>query len=272
MPVLLEALKGGDPHARARAACWIGRIGAEARDAAPALVEALEDEASVVRAGAIAALQDLKPDPRVVVERASAILRSERAEAATAAAWALAGLGPAARPAVPALLDAVRSPAREVVEAALGALEAAAVEDLELVPVLLEVLSREESRDFSGLPGLASPAAAGLARRAEAALPVLLERLRAADPARREEAAGALSVLFEPGLGVGERAKGALERVLEDPEPRVRLRAAQGLWRVAREPAAVAPALRRIAAEAGDAALRGAAEGLLREIEEGSGG
>src|SRR5437660_755236 len=61
VPALVEALADGDAELRSRAAGLLGGVGPAAKDAVPALARALADEHEEVRVAAIVALGDLGP-------------------------------------------------------------------------------------------------------------------------------------------------------------------------------------------------------------------
>lgn len=117
VPVLVEVLKGGRssaaapagveaaPSVRAQAAEALGVIGAEAREAIPALREASQDQDRDLRVAAAASLWCLEGDAAAVPPVLLAALRGEDGLVPQMAVEALGRLGPRARAAVPAIRD-----------------------------------------------------------------------------------------------------------------------------------------------------------------------
>lgn len=125
---LAGLLADPDPETRRQAAHWLGRIGAEAGPAVPALVAALDDDRKIdpikldtgpwygsldycrddpwqVRWYATVALGRIGPEARAAVPRLIELLDSEDAEMRLATIGALGSIGPDAAAAVPRLLE-----------------------------------------------------------------------------------------------------------------------------------------------------------------------
>jgi HEAT repeat protein len=124
---LVKALRGDGPAlVRARAAQALGRLGPEARAAAPALGEALDDADSSVRHSAAFALGRLGRGAEAAVPALVATLRKKEDGLLRArAAAALEAFGPAAAAAVGPLVEALKDPENKALRAraaaALGA-------------------------------------------------------------------------------------------------------------------------------------------------------
>jgi HEAT repeat protein len=91
---LMQDLKTGDDATRAAAALALGEKGAEARDAVPALTEALRDEYELVRERAAEALGQIGPPAKAAVPALSMALKDAVADVREAAADALQRIGP----------------------------------------------------------------------------------------------------------------------------------------------------------------------------------
>jgi HEAT repeat protein len=97
---LIDVLtKSADPRERARAAQALGELGPKAKDAVPALVSALDDDAPSVRVDATVALGRIGPDARAAVPHLVATMKWNRM-----AKEALIGIGDASAPAATKLL------------------------------------------------------------------------------------------------------------------------------------------------------------------------
>ncbi|MFQ5796574.1 MAG: HEAT repeat domain-containing protein [Candidatus Bipolaricaulia bacterium] len=117
---LIEALMDDDVFVLIAAAEALGRMGPAARDAVPALVEALGDPQSLMRRHAAEALRRIGPDAVPALIEA---LMDRDWRVSQAAAWALGEIGPDARDAVLALTEALQDELYFVREAAAEALE-----------------------------------------------------------------------------------------------------------------------------------------------------
>lgn len=104
---LVLSLAQGDTRARARAAETLGRLGAAARAAAPALIVALSDPEARVRTEAGQALFEIGPDARAVPALVHG-LTDERSHVRFHSARALAKTQPSPIDALPGLLALLR--------------------------------------------------------------------------------------------------------------------------------------------------------------------
>ena len=189
---LIRALE--NDASRIGAATTLGRIGAPAKAAIPALVTALGDKSAEVRREVLYALAAIGPDSRQAL---AAVVRSLASDpdAATrhAAAYALGTLGPAAKDAVPALRKSLEADDRFLVMVsawALAKIEPKSVEIAELVlPILIESLkSEQEPVQLEAADALGS-----LGALAAEAVPALTASLDDDDESVRKAAAAALA-------------------------------------------------------------------------------
>lgn len=142
VPTLIEALRRRDAHAKS-AARHLGRLGPEARQAVPDLIEIVTgNDSAKLRAAAAAALGKIGPEAKSAVPALVQQLNDERSGevrvAAAAALWKIAKHPDA----VPALLAALGDPERIVRVKALDALREIGLEapaaGLALLPMLEE--------------------------------------------------------------------------------------------------------------------------------------
>jgi hypothetical protein len=103
IPALIQAVKDPDSWVRADSVQALGSIGPAAQAALPVLVESLKDPAVWVRARAARALGRLGPPPPATVAALAKALQDEESSVRFAAVEALGSLGPAAKDAIPAL-------------------------------------------------------------------------------------------------------------------------------------------------------------------------
>jgi hypothetical protein len=124
IPVLTALLRdSATPRVRQNAACALGKIGPEAHEAVPALIEALEDPYAEVRDASACALGAIGPAAHRAVLALISSLRDQDAQVCRSAAAALGGIGPDAAGAVPALVETLSDKNQLVRAAAAYALE-----------------------------------------------------------------------------------------------------------------------------------------------------
>ncbi len=212
---LIKQLQDKDPETRQDAAVLLGRMGPAAKEAVPALVAALKDEAVASRA-AIALTQI----GAAAVPALGKALKDPDQSVRLQAARVLGNLGPAAREALPDLVDALsgaNGPVRALAARAVGRIGAPA---RPTVPHLLVLLKDPDQRAREA-------AVRALIRIGPVAVENVVPALAKAvqnddDAAVRRLAAGALGEY-------GPDAKGAvtaLTHALDDEEPDVKIAAA----------------------------------------------
>ena len=211
LPELLEALQDPDPAVQSAAATAIGRVGG-----VPALAEAMKSPNPATRVAVLGVLWGSPRDP-LNDERKMAILvsalRDPSPQVRKNAARALGGMGAAAAPAVPALSAALYD--------GDGSVRLAAVDSLAQVGAVEELAKAISSTDatvrrlaISKLPSFGARA-----------IPVLTAALESEDPENVAQAASLLGYMQPPATA----AVPALARVLQRPEPLVRMRAVEAL-------------------------------------------
>jgi HEAT repeat protein len=125
VPLLVKLLKDNDDRLWGRTATVLGKMGAGAGEAAPALAAILETETAdlAVRLTVAEALWRINQDVRTTVPVLVEILeREDEKDARVKAAAILENMGPAARDAIPALSEALDDPDPEVRAASARAL------------------------------------------------------------------------------------------------------------------------------------------------------
>jgi RNA polymerase sigma factor (sigma-70 family) len=179
---LIKELKDKDRKVRENAARAIGRMGAKARPAVPALREAMEDHAiSIVAAGALW---------RVDRVAFSAILKAEKGtEGRWAATLALQDIGTAAREVTPVLAAIARDERNSDRPHALAALVAIGADLAVALPILTQALGDSRGQ-YARI--MAAQALGMLGPKARAALPDLHKALKDEDSTVRVDAAGAI--------------------------------------------------------------------------------
>jgi HEAT repeat protein len=197
IPVLIHELKSDDWHNRRDAATFLWGLGTAAREAAPALTEALHDAHPHVRwaaAGALVAALGPKADAALPALLA-ALKDRDNVLTRRYAPAVLMSLGPTARPALPALTEALRDPDADVRRCAAAALMQLGPAPEKMLPAVTEALRGSDL--------------AYVRRQALAALTSLGPRAKPAVPAVR-------AALGDPDADVRRWAEAALRRI--DPE------------------------------------------------------
>jgi HEAT repeat protein len=191
--VFIEGLKNKKALTRRDCAAAIGNCELEAKDAIPALLEALSDNDTRVRRAASNALRlKVRPDTKTAVVPLFAALKDKDHEVRAFSAEALANIGPEADKAIPALMEAAIDPVNDwtVRYSAALAIGRIGPNALPAVPTLIRViLNKSENR-------LVRPAATKalgeIGPDAREAIPALKECLKDSDYSVRAEAAYAL--------------------------------------------------------------------------------
>ncbi len=190
LPRLIEALK--HPQVRARAAAIIARIGPPAKDAVPALIEALDDANSETRIEVLLALGAIGSGAEVAVPEVTRALDDPDMNVRYAACCALGKIGGPACSAADELLENLSGVDRVLAVSSAWA------------------LARLDPR----CPKIAAKA-----------VPVLIKALEESNPLVRLQAAETLK-LFGP---LAKDAVPALKGALHDTDPQVREAAAEAL-------------------------------------------
>ncbi len=272
-PTFLAALKDKDATVRSQGAFLLGAAGPSpnAQAAAPALMAALADQAAPVRLEAALALCHLRLAGPKVIGPLLEGLKSQDAEVRRRAAEGVALVGPSAKETVPVLVDLLKdrdhAPVRTAAANALGSMGAEAKPAL---PALRQALHDDQSSvryqaavallrlaPTAGTSGPAdanaepiavlvallkdkavAPRAQGaLLSQASAAVPALVRALQDKNLDLRR---GALATLGLMGPAVKAAALPAVTNALSDPEPAIRLAAADTVLKLERlDPAVI---------------------------------
>ena len=199
---LIHELKSGAPYERASAAVALGNRGPEAKEAAPALIEALKDRQSV-RWYVRDAIQGIGLEDATGL---IPILKEKDSDVRRAAARVLGEIGPAAKTAVPALIEMVGDADAKVRYAALTALAKIGPASPEVVPAIVKALQDKDQVVRSA--ALHSLGEIGSGGRAGEVIPTIVKHLKDRDWKMREAAACALAE-------IGPAAAEALPALLE---------------------------------------------------------
>ena len=138
VPALVQLLPDGDVNVRASAAKALGAIGKGAVDAVPSLVQLLPDEDTNVRINAAEALAEIGRD---AVPALVQLLPDEDTNVRASAVWTLAKIGKAA---VPALIQTLQDKNAQTRISAAGIL--GQIETLDAAPTLIQALQDPDSR------------------------------------------------------------------------------------------------------------------------------
>jgi len=257
LALLTWALSNENWSDRREAAYQLGRIGAKAKDAVPALIATLGDSDSGVRETAALALGEIGPEAKAAVPALIQALGDEDEGVREGAAIVLGDIGPE-EGVVPVLLQALGDGDSSVREAAVGALGKIALEAQEVLPALLKALQDESLM----VRARAAEVLGRVETRSEEVVPALARALEDSSEWVREAAAASLG-------RIGPAAKAAvpaLIQALQDWAPQVRHAAAEALGRIGPEAKAAVPALVQ-ALQDETAGVRRAAARALGEIK-----
>ncbi|MBI2947282.1 MAG: HEAT repeat domain-containing protein [Verrucomicrobia bacterium] len=105
---ILPKLNHGDPSIRLNAAKCLGSMGPWARDAIPALIDAIKEESSAVRASAVEALGRIRPSAEDVIAALTNALADPDPAVRANAAGSLGNGGSASAVAVPRLIERLK--------------------------------------------------------------------------------------------------------------------------------------------------------------------
>jgi HEAT repeat protein len=220
---LMEALDDPDPWVRSRAASELRLRGDAVKEAIPRLIEALSDPDVQVRWMAAWTLSEMEPAPPLSAMPAflSLLRNPESAVAHESAATALGRMGPAA---IPGLIESFGQNSSTGSRAA----RALAMIGAPAIPPLVEVLTHGNDAVRRHAAWAFQKMGAG----AKPALEHLLNALGDSDPFVRECMAETLGTI---GSAAGIAAP-ELQRLLEDPQERVREAARTALRQIQAQP------------------------------------
>lgn len=257
LPAVKESLRDDVEAVRANAAVTLGHLD-NSQATIKTLIDLLRDDAVEVRLGAALALAQIGPPARAAVPQLEEALRDPRMQ--DPILRLLGEIGPAAAAAVPTLLGLLKKKDNQVNLLAARTLGLIGPEAKSAVPRIMELVKEEESDDVRIT---LMDALARIGPNAKESLELVRGQLKSGDSMVRVQAAETLwKVGKEPGvvailgaalkdperrvrseatwvLGtIGPDAKevvGAIEPLLKDADPQVRLCAAYALWKIAKE-------------------------------------
>jgi WD40 repeat protein len=265
LDALVKTLEGPAGSARLEAVQELGKLGADARPAVPALLKALGGAGPAFREQVLRALKSVGGVSAEHVPQLVPLLRDDSfPEGRAFALEALAKLGPQARPAAAALVEVLRAPTSPAVRArAAGALAGIgpAAKDVAQAPLL--ELMRDPDEQVSAA---ATAALVKVARPTRAEVPALTRNLGDAAAAVRRYAAAALGEL---GPAAAEAVPNLAEAATRDQSPEVRRLAVAALAMVQPEGKAAVEAYTRALADADVKVAREAAAALAQVGQEG---
>lgn len=235
---------------RLDAAQALAQLGAEAREAVPALTKALDDKDPEIRCAAVIALGEVGPSARVAVAELARKLSDSDWFVCVAAAQALAKLGSAARSAIPALTKALqpngdirqyRAIREGAVAQALLKIDPQGKSAGKAVSLLVDKLLGDDRVDSNGTRVVGARSLGECGPAARAALPALVKRLKDRDGPVRVASAMAL-VKIAPGQHT-TAAVATLTGDLKDTDVLTRVLAADALAELGPRARAARPAL-----------------------------
>jgi len=222
IPGLCKVFAGGDAAARANAARALGWMGADAKEAVPALIGRFKNDSSgTVRGRAAVALIEIDPTGAEVISALAEALGDKAYGVRHTVAKVLGTCGPAAKAAIPALEKALKDERKEVKRAAALALGKIGKD---AVPVLEKALGTNDPfvrRYAARALGNVGDGAAG-------SVNDFVKALADTDAEVRREAVWSLGLIGPAAKG----AAGALKKTLNDEDYVVRYAAAEALKRI----------------------------------------
>ena len=217
IPVLIEALKNeddSDEEVISEAAKALGKIGPEAKDAVPALINVLNYEYGNVKQYAAEALGNIGSEVKGTIPALIKVLKNEYedSDVRKSAARALGKIGPTAKDAVPVLVEALKNEYenKDIRDCkdyiiALGYIGPAAKD---AVPMLIEALKHKpEYEDVGDVRSDAAFALGKIGSAAKDAVPELVELLQDEERTNKMYAAEALGK-------IGPEAKDAVPALI----------------------------------------------------------
>jgi HEAT repeat protein len=192
-PLLVETLKDKNAEMRNEALDVLASMGPMAKDAVPALMEALHSKDLLEhREKIMHVLGCIGPDAKTAVPDLLELVRKDDLGLRNQAVGALGGIGPAAKSAVPEILKVAQGEVKGNRWTAIWALGRIGPDAKEAVPTLLDALKTAKAEGDEHDDVL--KALRGIGPAAKAAVPALLEMARdqKAKPSRRKDAARAV--------------------------------------------------------------------------------
>jgi HEAT repeat protein len=174
---LIKSLGDADAAVRMKAIDALGRIGPDAKQAAPALLPFLGDPSAEMRGRAVVALGEIGPDAKESIPGLIKALGDTDASVRKCAVLALYGIGPESKDAVAALVKSLEDTDLTVRMNAALALGRMGPGAKDAVPALVKTLGQKEA----GLRAVAADALGGIGPEAKGAVGEL-ERLAEKDP------------------------------------------------------------------------------------------
>jgi HEAT repeat protein len=237
VPTLIERLHNDDPNVRSCATFALQGIDPDAKEAVPALMEALD---SVSAESAARALGAIGPEAAPAVGKLIGLLAEPGRRQATI--HALGRIGPPAKHAIPLLLgrltlkstDTATTDEQGEAAVALARIDADGSQSIHMLTAILDDQSRDEWLRCSAADALGE-----IVQRREEAVRALARAV--SDPLAMVRAHAAVA-LGRSGLG-SEHVVTALVGALNDPNPFVRTGAASALGRFGAAASAAVPAL-----------------------------
>ncbi|MHC4199921.1 MAG: HEAT repeat domain-containing protein [Planctomycetota bacterium] len=225
-PALLDLFESAEyPRPPGELISLLGKLGTEAKPAAPKIARLLESEAEAPGTRAAAAGALAKILGREAVPFLLQTLEDRSSEIRGDVLWVLGQMGQEAKAAFPALVAALRDKSKETAHAAFVALmRVGPVDDKDAMKALTKALTDEDGR----VRKLAALAFARLAKDGTAAIPVLVEAL--VDTDRDGFVSGRAYDLLV--WRVGRQAIPALTKALTDDDDYVREIAAAVLTKI----------------------------------------
>ncbi len=183
----------GDEKSREGAVRTLARMGAGAKDTAPAIAAALKDAPPAFKRELLFALAMIGPDSATAAAQATAAMKDASPEVQRAAIYALGKMGPAAKDAIPALQENLKSDNRFLRMVSVWALLHIQGKDPALVALAVPVLIDALKDDYELRRLEAARALGGLGPAAIPALPLLKELSESDNPEVRKAAAEAVA-------------------------------------------------------------------------------
>ncbi len=249
VPALITALTDENLSVRLMAADSLGAIGSDAKDAVPALIEAIKDHA--LRRTAVTALSTIGTDASQAVPAIAEMLKDKSVDARLIAVDALGQIGGENEATVPALLSALNDDAVAVRSRTVFALGQLGSNARSASSALVEAMKDED---------LCDEATVALRRiGADAStVPALIELLKHKTPRSRQLTAKVLSY-------IGTDAKDAVPALIQSlQDEHTRQFAIHALGRIGSEAKAAVPALTQLLKNEVYYIRAGAAEALGR--------